>query len=140
MLEKLSLKHDLWLKMAYGICKDKYLADDIVSEMYIKLSNYSKELNDFYIYVTLKSCFINWIREDKKIETTELIDNIIINEEDVEIIYKVPDCLTWSEKQILILRYDKSLRDIEKQYKLSHMTVSRIEQKALNKVWAEKRK
>ena len=33
MIEQLALKHDLWVKMARGICKDSYLADDLVSEM-----------------------------------------------------------------------------------------------------------
>lgn len=134
MIEKLALKHDLWVKMAKGICKDAYLADDIVSEMYLKLQNYDKELNDFYIYVTLKSCYIDWIRTENRLPKCDLIDNIIQDDEVEESIYKVPDCLTWTEKQILTLRYDKSLREIEKQFKISHMTISRIEKKAKAKI------
>ena len=134
MIEVLAKKHTLWVRMAKGICKDAYLADDIVSEMYLKLQNYNKELNDFYIYVTLKSCYIDWIRNENKLPKCELIDNIIQEEDIEDSIYKVPDCLTWTEKQILTLRYDKSLRDIEKQFKISHMTVSRIEKKAKQKL------
>lgn len=134
MIEVLAKKHNLWVRMAKGICKDAYLADDIVSEMYLKLQNYNKELNDFYIYVTLKSCYIDWIRNENKLPKCELIDNIIQEEDIEDSIYKVPDCLTWTEKQILTLRYDKSLRDIEKQFKISHMTVSRIEKKAKEKL------
>lgn len=139
MLEILALKHNLWVKMARGICKDSFLADDIVSEMYLKLKDYDKELNDFYIYVTLKSCYIDWIRIENRLPKCELIDNIIQEEEIQESIYKVPNCLTWTEKQILTLRYDKSLRDIEKQFKISHMTISRIERKAKDKLNGKKK-
>ena len=139
MLEILSKKHELWVKMARGICHDNYIADDIVSEMYLKLKDYDKELNDVYIYFALKSCFIDWIRNEKKTESTELLD-IRFQEEEEENFLKIPDFLTWTEKQILILRYDHSLRDIEKIYKINYRTVARIQAKAKAKIDAWKKK
>jgi RNA polymerase sigma factor (sigma-70 family) len=130
MLEILCLKHDLWVKMARGICKDPFLADDIVSEMYLKLKDYDKELNDFYIYFTLKSVWLDWLKAENKRMHCELSANLAEEEEEQDTIYKVPDCLTWKERKILILRYDNSLREIERRYKINFMTVSRIEKKA----------
>lgn len=140
MLEKLALKHDLWVKMARGICKDAYLADDLVSEMYLKLSEYDKELNEFYVYFAIKHLFINWIREEKKLQSVEIVDNILTFEhvEEIENI-ELPDCITWVEKQILLLRQEYSGRDIAKQYHLHHVKVHRIEKQAKEKLkeWAK---
>ncbi len=129
MLEKLALKHDLWVKMARGICKDIFLADDLVGEMYLKFNEYdkNKEVNDFYVYYAIKHIYINWLREEKKFIKTELIDNFVTFEEDLRITIELPDCLTWVEKQILILRQDYSCREIEKQYHIQYKKVNRIE-------------
>jgi hypothetical protein len=127
MLKKLALKHNLWVKMAKGICKDAYLADDLVSEMYLKFSEYDKEVNDFYVYYAIKHIYINWLREEKKMPTTELNDNFVTFEEKERITIELPDCLTWVEKQILILRQDYSCREIEKQYHIQYKKVNRIE-------------
>jgi DNA-directed RNA polymerase specialized sigma24 family protein len=133
MLEKLSLKHLTWQKMALRICKDKYLADDIVSDMYIKLSDCQKEINDFYVYFTIKSCFIDWLRNEKKIESTELIDNFTEIEEE-KINLKVPDVLTFSEKEILRLRQDFSCRKLSEAYNIDKTKIFRIEKKAKEKI------
>lgn len=141
MLEKLALKHDLWLKMAKGICKDKYLADDLVSEMYLKFSEYDKEVNDFYVYYAIKHIHINWLREEKKMKTTELSDNFVTFEEKERITIEIPDFLTWVEKQILLLRQDFSCREISKQYHINKDKINRIELKAKQKLkeWAKEK-
>jgi RNA polymerase sigma factor (sigma-70 family) len=138
MLETLALKHKLWVRMARGICKDNFLADDIVSEMYLKLKDYDKELNDFYIYVTLKSVWLDWIKRESNLRHSELHDNINIDEVEKDLIYEVPDYLTWVEKQILTLRYDKTAKEIEKQYHINQRTVFRIQQKAKEKINGKK--
>ena len=131
-LEELSLNHKTWQQMALTICKNTQTADIIVSDMYWKLKDYTKEINPYYIFVTIKSCFINYLRQEN--QYTDLADKDYFNEE-TEIEYKeIPDCLTWGEKQILTLRYNRSLRDIESQFKISHMTISRIEKKAHLKI------
>jgi DNA-directed RNA polymerase specialized sigma24 family protein len=42
VLEELSKKDEYWRQIAFKICKDKYLADDLVNEMYLKLYNNEK--------------------------------------------------------------------------------------------------
>lgn len=139
MIETLALKHELWVKMARGICKDSYLADDLVSEMYLKLNDYNKPLNEYYVYFAIKSIYIEWLRSEKHYTSDEQLQNISVSYEDVEHIdVTLPNCLTWVEKQILILRQDKSLMDINKQYHIHYKKVGRIENKAKEKlrVWA----
>ena len=137
MLEKLALKHDLWVKMARGICKDVYLADDLVSEMYLKFSEYDneKEVNEYYVYYAIKHLFVNWLREEKKLQATEIYDNLTIFEEDEEkIMFDVPDCISWVEKQILLLRQEMSGHEISRKYHIHSSKVYRIERVAKEKI------
>ena len=143
MLEKLSLKHSLWVKMARGICKDAFLADDLVSEMYLKFSQYdeNKEVNDFYVYYAIKHIYINWLREEKKLQTIELNDNFVTFEENERITIELPNCISWVEKQILLLRQEYSCREISLKYDINKDKINRIELKAKEKLilWGKKK-
>lgn len=142
MLEELSKHHDKWLRMANGICKDPVLAEDLVGDMYVKLAGYDKEFNDPYVYYAIKHLYIDYIRTNKKmaeayehIQYTGKMD--CQNEEpEPEKEMVLPDCLTWVEKQILLLRQTKSGRDIERQYHINFQKVHRIEKKAKDKITA----
>jgi DNA-directed RNA polymerase specialized sigma24 family protein len=144
MLQKISKKHNLWLKMAYGICNNKDLANDLVQEMYLKVYSYNKDLNDFYIYYTIKHLFIESLKQDAKRIKAENNFNYLNKKETEEekVDLNIPDCLTWVEQQILMHRYDKSCRDIEKQFNINFLKVYRIEKNAKQKIkeWEEKRK
>jgi len=134
MLEILCKKHDLWLKMAKGICKDSYLADDLVSEMYLKLSDYDSStlLNNKYIHKTLTTLHIDHLRIESKYK--DISDRFTEElKEEVED-YKLPNCITWVEKQILLLRQNHSCRDISKQYQIDFNKINRIERKAKLKI------
>lgn len=134
MLQPTSENLALWKKMAFDICKDAYLADDLVSEMYIKLSGYDKPLNNHYIYFTIKHLHINWLREEKRSNCTELTDNLTHFEEDSEQpSHIMPPCLSWVERQILILRQQYSGRDIAAKYHMNYQKVHRIENEAKRK-------
>jgi hypothetical protein len=67
MLELLCKKDDFWRRVAFNICKDKTLADDLVQEMYIKLSDCTKEINDFYVIITIKNIFLNHLKKESLI-------------------------------------------------------------------------
>lgn len=154
MLEQLALHHDKWLRMArfimYTLTQGSgfYVAGDLVGEMYIKLYKCDKEVNDTYVFLTLKSIYIDWLRAENK--TSKLHDylqyagmmeyeNFELPEE-AEPVIELPDCLTWVEKQILLLRQTKSGRDIEKQYHINYQKVHRIENRAKEKLtaWVKK--
>lgn len=138
MIEQLALHHQKWVNMARTICKDNYLADDLVSEMYIRLSNHDKEVNDFYVYLTIKHRYMDHMKEEKQYASIESATDISAEEEEILLSIELPDCITWVEKQILLLRQEKSGREIEKQYHINFQKVHRIEKKAKEKleVWA----
>ena len=115
MLETLCLKDKYWRKIAYNICKDKMMADDLVSEMYLKLANCKKDINDFYVIVTIKNLFLTEIKNKKTVsidnfynfttpETFEPDDN---EQEIIENIY-------WVAKDYIELNETMSLRKIGK--------------------------
>lgn len=115
MLETLCLKDKYWRKIAYNICKDKMMADDLVSEMYLKLANCKKDINDFYVIVTIKNLFLSEIKNKKTVsienfynfttpETFEPDDN---EQEIIENIY-------WVAKDYIELNETMSLRKIGK--------------------------
>lgn len=138
MLERLSLKHSLWVKMAKGICKDAYLADDLVSEMYIKFSEYDKdkEVNDYYVYFAIKHLYINYLRDEKKFQMVELHENIMDIEVTDVIHLDIKECkdLTWVDREILLKRTEMSGREIGNKYHLNYQSVHRIENKAKEKL------
>ncbi len=139
MLEKLALKHSTWVKFARQICKDSYLSDDLVSEMYLKLSDCKKDINDWYVYFTIKHLYLDWIKKEKIF--TDLTDNFVTLDETNRITIELPNTISWVEKQILILRQSMSCREIEKQYHINFLVVHRLEKKAKSKLteWAKEK-
>lgn len=65
MLELLSKNHSTWIAMGLSIGIPRHLVEDFIHEMYLRLNKYvgdpkkimynKKEVNKFYIYVTLKN-------------------------------------------------------------------------------------
>lgn len=96
ILEILYEKHSTWVKyvVSFGCRVD--VAEDFVQEMYIKIYNYSKkkdndlmynekEVNYFFVYVTLKNMYYDNLRRNKKItiipiEEVVVLDNVEYSE------------------------------------------------------------
>ena len=123
MLNELSKHHTKWQNIAYSLCKDRMLADDLVSEMYIKMSNYEyneKKLRVAYVRRIVYTLFIDYIRRENK---TISINNLIINEtteedkefcdKDLSIINKA-NKLTPVDRNLLIECFDSSLREVSR--------------------------
>ena len=75
-----------WLSaVAFNLCKDKEVADDLVGELYIYLAEkcnpslwYLNSFNLMYCHSFLKSRFLNKIKSDKrKTEFTEEHDDVV---------------------------------------------------------------
>lgn len=138
MLEILAQKDALWRKIAFKICKDRMLADDLVSEMYLKLSNCTKEINDFYVIVTIKNIFLSEIKAKKTVSidnfynftTPEQFDLDDNEKEIVENIY-------WVARDYIELNETMSLREIGKllntNYNFIHQTITKEKNKWQNK-------
>lgn len=68
-LELLSKKHKKWISLVESLGCNKAYAEDVVQEAYIKIYEYLQkgvnidygddDVNDFYMYMTLRSIFIN---------------------------------------------------------------------------------
>ena len=114
MLEELSKKDQTWRKIATKICGCKYLADDIVNEMYLKIHKRNPEKwNTHYISYCMYHLFLNhkkknkyvfiddfsWIKKQVEDQTTEQRKKIdkLLNE------------LHIFDREILLLRNEMSL-------------------------------
>ena len=83
MLEKLFLRHIDWLKIVKSFGGDHSFAEDVVQDMYLKIGqmieagldiNYKEDINYWYIYMTLKSIFLNHTKRKKKIKYVDSIN------------------------------------------------------------------
>ena len=75
ILAELSKRNDEWLRIAYSICKDKHLSNDLVQKMYLRMRRYitnpekikkDGKINSLYIYVTIKNIFYQHKNTKKK--------------------------------------------------------------------------
>jgi DNA-directed RNA polymerase specialized sigma24 family protein len=123
LLEILAKKDKYWREIAFKICKDRYLADDLVQEMYLRFLRHPKEkVNDFYVCLVIKSLFLNY----KKTETQNLcIDNFYNIQEnndtfeptDYELsLIKACEKLPYPQDLLMQENYDLSIRELEKKY------------------------
>ena len=131
MLELLAKKDNYWRQIAYKICKDKYLADDIVNDMYLKLAENEKAKNDFYVVIVIRNLFIDTTKERKYITidenfTKEVNTNYEIDDNELQLI----DSLEWWERDLIELSHDYSLRELGKKlninYAFIHRTIKRV--------------
>jgi DNA-directed RNA polymerase specialized sigma24 family protein len=124
ILNELAKQDKRWRSVAFNICKDKDLADDIVQEMYINLAHY-KEFNSRLVYKTMTNIFLLMLR-NKKLERLDDVHNLSINQEAFEpndyeqnILDKF-DALEWIDQELIIESYDRSVRQIQEEYPLIH--------------------
>jgi len=85
VLEKVARNHTLWLKMVLNMGCNPSMAEDIVQQMYLRIDRLVKEgknvmyddesANRFYIYLTLKSMYIDYKRARGKYTFFEIMDN-----------------------------------------------------------------
>tara|TARA_R110000782_G_scaffold82353_2_gene161993 strand:- start:1764 stop:2264 length:501 start_codon:yes stop_codon:yes gene_type:complete len=82
-LEKVFDGHDKWLKTVVNFGATKEDAEDIVGDMYVTIGqmiqkgldiSYKDEINYYYIYVALKSRFINMIKKKNKTSSVPIED------------------------------------------------------------------
>lgn len=131
MLGLLAKKDNYWRQIAYKICKDKYLADDIVNDMYLKLADNEKAKNDFYVVIVIRNLFIDTTKERKYITidenfTKEVNTNYELDDNELQLI----DSLEWWERDLIELSHDYSLRELGKKlninYAFIHRTIKRV--------------
>ena len=128
MLEQLAKKDIYWRKIALKICNNKMLADDLVNDMYLALNNCKKDINDFYVIVTIKNLFLQEIKNNK---LTDLNDNFTTDApfelDDQE--KKIVDNVYWVAKEYIEMNETMSVREIGKvlntNYNFVHHTIKK---------------
>lgn len=129
ILIELAKKDSQWRKMALQICKDKDLADELVQEMYIKVSNKVKPLSDGYIFVTLRSLFYDHLKNKDILVDDFSQFQLIVEEysEELDIDYiKLTKSLTWYERTMFELSTLVGQRELERQTGIPLQTIHRI--------------
>lgn len=149
MLEKLAKNHSKWLAIAYKICGCKDNANDIVQDMYIKMYELGKEVDEGYIYFVLRSIFIDSKRKQKEftISDDSLFNYLIeeeTNNEEKELLNK---CLARSynslekhEKVIIHFSVNMGLREFSRESGLSISLIAKTKRKLKIKIWEETKK
>lgn len=138
MLDQLCKKDTYWRNIAFKICKDRMLADDLVSEMYLKLADCKKEINDFYVIVTIKNIFLQEIKNKKTVSidnfynftTPEQFEVDDVQQEIIENIY-------WVARDYIELNQTMSLREMAKELNTNYAFIHRTIKKEKLK-WQEK--
>jgi RNA polymerase sigma factor (sigma-70 family) len=139
MLEELAKKDAYWRKIAKKISKDDFIADDLVNEMYIKLHDCKKQINDFYVIIVMRNLFLNQIKQNKTVSIEEFY-NLEYYESDFEVddndqeVLKAYNALSFSERELILLSSEHSLRDIEKDYNINYGFVYRKVKAAKEKI------
>jgi len=127
ILIELAKKDSQWRKMALQICKSKDLADELVQEMYIKLSNRETNVTDGYIFVTLRSLFYDSLKNNDILiddfSKFELLETEYIEPIDY---VKLSKGLTWYEKTMFELSTFVGQRELSRRTEIPLQTIHRV--------------
>jgi len=145
MLEELCKRDKDWRRMAFHICKNKDLADDIVQDMYIKFSNYKKPLNDYYIFFAIKHIFTDYLRKKSiKVELNENLCNFEEYDYDSDHIKELAlekvKQLPYFEKELLTVTQEISQRQLARETDISFIVINQTIKKTKKQLWEELKK
>lgn len=141
MLEKLAKDDSKWRQIALMITSGhKDIADDIVNEMYLRRydNDRGQPITDYYVILTMKSIFLNQKKTNRLINVEEvrninIIERYEITDQDKELLDRYNN-LSFTEKELIELSYDHSLRDIQKKYGINYGYAHNVITKARKKV------
>ena len=127
-IDELAKYDSKWRTIALNITADKSAADDLVQDMYLKLMDVDKEINDYYVTMTLESIFIDEWRKGRTVSlTVDIKDDsstFEANDEEQAILDKIND-LPYHQQEFIAESYDRSLREIEAFYNINYGYVYR---------------
>jgi DNA-directed RNA polymerase specialized sigma24 family protein len=105
LLTILANRHTDWIRMARSFGADQELAQDIVQEMYVRLYKYvedaekimynEKEVNTFFVYVTLRNMYTSLMKAKSRFEFVDvstLEDELVFEEANVEAEIELQSC------------------------------------------------
>jgi DNA-directed RNA polymerase specialized sigma24 family protein len=141
ILAELAKKDAQWRKMAFQICKDKDLADELVQEMYLKLYNNTNLIKDGYIYTVLRNLFYDYAKQQKDVivdfSNIEILDDgDYIEPIDYKALIKG---LTWYERTMFELSTLVGQRELSRQTGIHIQTIHRINKMVKSKIYGKKK-
>ena len=141
ILAELAKKDAQWRKMAFQICKDKDLADELVQEMYLKLYQNTNLIKEGYIYTVLRNLFYDYTKQQKDIlidfSNIEILDDgDYIEPIDYKALIKG---LTWYERTMFELSTLVGQRELSRQTGIHIQTIHRINKMVKSKIYGKKK-
>ena len=121
LILELSKQDTKWRSFALKISGCKSLADDLTNDMYLILSDY-KEVKNALVYKCIYHLFCQETRKRKKeiltsdfLEYNQSEEPKEVNDLEFEILQRF-DNIPWRQQELIQLSFEKSLRQIEKEY------------------------
>lgn len=140
IIHELAKKDAQWRKMAFQICKSKDLADELVQNMYIKLSERTISVSDGYIFVTLRSLFYDSLKNNDiliddfskfEVQDEEYCEGIDYDE--------LSKDLTWYERTMFEQSTLIGQRELARQTGIHIQTIHRINKMVKTKLNGKKK-
>ena len=137
-------QHDTkWREIALNITQNEATADDLVQEMYLKLMELDKDINDYYVTMTMQSLFIDSVSQRylknrtvgliEGMDVTDATESFEPDDEQKEMLDKIRN-LPFHQQEFIAESYDRSLREIESEYDINYGFIYRELHKALDEV------
>ena len=154
MLEKLAENHKKWVAIAYKFCNCKETANDIVQDMYIKMYEINKDVDDGYIYFVIRSIFIEQKRKQKEFAYDFDAIEYYVNKNEFNIVKQnntfedlKKECydqaykkLDKHEKVIIHFSSTMGLREFARNSELSISLIQKTKRKLKILIWEETKK
>ena len=170
LIDRLAIRHDDWIHMALSFGCTKEEANELVQEMYIRVTKYvddpnrimynEKELNNYYIYVTLRNLYLSNIHKPMKsnhfsIYSVRPSDRITMDIDDecnqryessfdklISKIESLVDSWYWYDKKLWNIHFknEMSMRRISKETRISLSSIFNTLSNGKNKVREQTKK
>jgi len=142
MLERLSKRNDDWRNLAYRICGNYDHAQDLVQQMYLKLADY-KRVNDAMVAITIKNLWIDILKKKNREVGIDSFHSLPYGEntfepsdKQIEYLNRFDD-LPMVQKELIQESFDKSTREIGREFNINYCYVHRQIHKGLKKILKE---
>jgi RNA polymerase sigma factor (sigma-70 family) len=142
MLERLSKRNEEWRNLAYRICGNYDHAQDLVQQMYLKLADY-KRVNDAMVAITIKNLWLDLLKKKNREVGIDSFHSLPYGEntfepsdKQIEYLNRFDD-LPMVQKELIQESFDKSTREIGREFNINYCYVHRQIHKGLKKILKE---
>jgi RNA polymerase sigma factor (sigma-70 family) len=142
MLERLSKRNEEWRNLAYRICGNYDHAQDLVQQMYLKLADY-KRVNDAMVAITIKNLWLDLLKKKNREVGIDSFHSLPYGEntfepsdKQIEYLNRF-DELPMVQKELIQESFDKSTREIGREFNINYCYVHRQIHKGLKKILKE---